>query len=198
MACAVVRRRRLFFIKLRSKTLTIALKTVSKARFALIPLRETSVGRATTVAIVKIAASISSLIGLLGALAYFYFLQPMRSVVRSVREVVEGEGPYISRQIVAMSSRRCSSLSGSTSCRVTLITPLESISDCASGFCLCEFALDLFGRGADSICVAMRAPFPRGRRIRRDILSNEVKDVCALSNRLRGIEHRRLNVCGWT
>jgi hypothetical protein len=84
--------------------------------------------------IVKLAASISSFIGLLGALAYFYFLQQMRSVERSVREVVEGEGPYISRQIVAMSSRRCSSVSGSTSCRVTLITALESISGCASAF----------------------------------------------------------------
>ena len=58
----------------------------------------------------------------------FYFLQQIRSVERSVREVVEGEGPYISRQIVAMSSRRCSSLSGSTSCWVSLITTLESFS----------------------------------------------------------------------
>jgi len=57
----------------------------------------------------------------------FYFLLPMRLVERSVREVVEGEGPYISRQIVAMSSRRCASVSGSTSCRVTL-------SGCASAF----------------------------------------------------------------
>lgn len=64
----------------------------------------------------------------------FYFLRQMRSVERSVREVVEGEGPYISRQIVAMSSRRCSSVSGSTSCRVSLITTLESISGCASPF----------------------------------------------------------------
>jgi hypothetical protein len=94
----------------------------------------------------------------------FYFLQQMRSVERSVREVVEGEGPYISRQIVAMSSRRRSSVSGSTSCRVPLIMAPESISGCASAFCLCELALDLFGRGVDSICVAMSAPFPSGRR----------------------------------
>src|SRR5208282_1342491 len=47
MLCAVVRRGRPFSIKLRSKTLTIALKTVSKARFALTPLRATSVGKAT-------------------------------------------------------------------------------------------------------------------------------------------------------
>src|ERR1700722_1300992 len=47
MICAVVRRWRPFLIMLRSKTLTIALKTVSKARLALIPLRETSVGSAT-------------------------------------------------------------------------------------------------------------------------------------------------------
>src|ERR1700674_5705000 len=65
---------------------------------------------------------------------YFYFLQPMRSVERSVGEVVGGDGPYISRQIVAMSARRCSSVRGSTSCRVSLITTLESISGCASAF----------------------------------------------------------------
>lgn len=50
----------------------------------------------------KIVAGISSFVGLLGALAYFYFLQQIRSVERSVREVVEGEGQYISRQIVAI------------------------------------------------------------------------------------------------
>ena len=50
----------------------------------------------------KAVAGISSFIGLLGALAYFYFLQQIRSVERSVREVVEGEGQYISRQIVAI------------------------------------------------------------------------------------------------
>jgi hypothetical protein len=64
----------------------------------------------------------------------FYFLQQMRSVERSGREVVEGEAPYISVQIVAMSSRRCSSVSGSTSCRISLITTLESVSGCASAF----------------------------------------------------------------
>ncbi len=47
MLCAVERRRRPFSIKLRSRTLTIALKTVSKARFALTLLRATSVGNAT-------------------------------------------------------------------------------------------------------------------------------------------------------
>src|ERR1700727_1488670 len=47
MLCAVMRRWRPFSIKLRSKTLTIALKTVWKARFALMPLRATSVGNAT-------------------------------------------------------------------------------------------------------------------------------------------------------
>ena len=47
MVCAILRRRRPFRFKLRSKTLTIALKTVSKARFALMPLRATSVGSAT-------------------------------------------------------------------------------------------------------------------------------------------------------
>ena len=97
----------------------------------------------------------------LPVLAYLYFLQQMRSVERSVREIVEGEGPYISCQIVAMSSRRCSSVSGSTSCGVTLITTLESMSGCASAFRLCEFALDLF---VDSICVVMDAPIPSGRR----------------------------------
>ena len=47
MACAVARRWRSFSIKLRSKTLTIALNTVSIARRAVLPLRATSVGNAT-------------------------------------------------------------------------------------------------------------------------------------------------------
>jgi len=47
MLCAVVRRSRPFWSKLRSRTLTMALKTVSKARFAPTPLRATSVGKAT-------------------------------------------------------------------------------------------------------------------------------------------------------
>jgi hypothetical protein len=47
MACAVTRRWRPFWIKLRSKTLTIALNTVSNARRAVLPLRATSVGNAT-------------------------------------------------------------------------------------------------------------------------------------------------------
>jgi len=47
MPCAVARLRRPFLGKLRSKTLTIALNTVSKARLALTPLRATSVGNAT-------------------------------------------------------------------------------------------------------------------------------------------------------
>ena len=44
MPWAVVWRLRPFWIKLRSKTLTIALNAVSKARFAPTPLRATSVG----------------------------------------------------------------------------------------------------------------------------------------------------------
>ncbi len=43
----VIRRGRPFSAELRSSTLTIASNTVSKARFALSPLRETSVGNAT-------------------------------------------------------------------------------------------------------------------------------------------------------
>ena len=41
MLCAAVRRRRPFWTRLRSRTLTMALNTVSKARFALTPLRAT-------------------------------------------------------------------------------------------------------------------------------------------------------------
>jgi len=47
MVCAGLWRPLPVLVKLRSNTLTMALKTVSKARLALTPLRETSVGSAT-------------------------------------------------------------------------------------------------------------------------------------------------------
>ena len=50
--------------------------------------------------IVQAVTSISSVLGLLGLLAYLYFLQQQRSAVRSVREVVGGNRPYLSVQIV--------------------------------------------------------------------------------------------------
>jgi len=46
VAWAVIRRGRAFSVELRSRILTMALNTVSKARLALAPLRETSEGNA--------------------------------------------------------------------------------------------------------------------------------------------------------
>jgi len=47
MLCAVVRRSRPFWSKLRSRTLTMALKTVSKAALRTYAAAATSVGKAT-------------------------------------------------------------------------------------------------------------------------------------------------------
>ena len=49
---------------------------------------------------VQVVTGVSSVLGLLALLAYLYFLQQTKSAERSVREIVGGERPYLSQQIV--------------------------------------------------------------------------------------------------
>jgi hypothetical protein len=53
-----------------------------------------------SVNIVEAIIGVSSLLGLIALFAYLYFLQQIRAAERSVRSVLEGEGQFISTQIV--------------------------------------------------------------------------------------------------